>query len=122
MTTDIPRVQLKTPLKEVVQEMTEKHLGMTLVFSDKQNEDNGNCVGIITDGDLRRAINKYDHLQICAEEIMTSSFKRIHADALLSEALELMDKYNITTLAATPTPDTNNIMGVISIHYIIDFA
>jgi arabinose-5-phosphate isomerase len=122
MTTDIPKVQLKTPLKEVVQEMTEKHLGMTLVFSDKQNEDNGNCVGIITDGDLRRAINKYDHLQICAEEIMTSSFKRIHADALLSEALELMDKYNITTLAVTPTPNTNNIMGVISIHYIIDFA
>ena len=102
--------------------MIDKHLGMTLVFSDKHNEDNSDCVGIITDGDLRRAINKYDHLQICAEEIMTPSFKRIHADALLSEALELMDKFNITTLAVTQTPNTDNIIGVISIHYIIDFA
>ena len=53
---------------------------------------------------------------------MTPSYKHIAKDALLSEALAIMDRYNITTLAVTPTPDTEEIIGIISIHHIIDFA
>ena len=80
------------------------------------------CVGIITDGDLRRAIQKYDDLHITAADIMTLGYKHLCKDALLSEALAIMDKYNITTLAVTDTPDTEQIIGIISIHHIIDFA
>lgn len=115
MTTDVPRVSMDTPFKEVVHEMSEKHLGMTMVYNDKK------CVGIITDGDLRRAIQKYDDLHVTAQDVMTPSYKHIHKEALLSDALAIMDKYNITTLAVTEKPNTEEIIGIVSIHHIIDF-
>ncbi|MBO4665616.1 MAG: KpsF/GutQ family sugar-phosphate isomerase [Paludibacteraceae bacterium] len=115
MTTDLPRVPLNASLKEVVREMSAKHLGTTMVF------DGEHCVGIITDGDLRRAIEKYDDLHICARDIMTPTYKHIDKEALLTEALAVMDQYNITTLAVTEKPTTEAIIGIISIHHIIDF-
>lgn len=119
MTTNVPRVELATTFRDLVVEMSDKHLGMTMVY-DHLGE-NGKCCGIITDGDLRRAIQKYDDLHITAKDIMTNSFKRICQDALLSDALAIMDKYNITTLAVTETEDSTPIIGIISIHHIIDF-
>ena len=116
MTDIVPRVTTATSFRELVKEMSDKHLGMTMVYAP-----DGRCVGIITDGDLRRAIQKYDDLHITAEDIMTSSFKHIHKDALLTDALAIMDKYNITTLAVTEKPTTEAIIGIISIHHIIDF-
>lgn len=115
MQQSVPRVQVTTPFRELVGEMTEKHLGMTMVYDGER------CVGIITDGDLRRAIQKYEDLHIVARDMMTPSYKRIHKDALLTDALAIMDKYNITTLAVTETPETESIIGIISIHHIIDF-
>jgi arabinose-5-phosphate isomerase len=115
MTTNIPRVHVDTPFRELVGEMSDKHLGMTMVY------DGAACVGIITDGDVRRAIEKYSHVQIVAREIMTPTYKVIAQDALLTDALAVMDKYNITTLAVTDNADSKEIIGVISIHHIIDF-
>ena len=116
MQQSVPRVQVTTPFRELVGEMTEKHLGMTMVYDGEQ------CGGIITDGDLRRAIQKYEDLHIVARDMMTPSYKRIHKDALLTDALAIMDRYNITTLAVTETPQTEPIIGIISIHHIIDFV
>lgn len=116
MQQSVPRVQVTTPFRELVGEMTDKHLGMTMVYDGEQ------CVGIITDGDLRRAIQKYEDLHIVARDMMTPSYKRIHKDALLTDALAIMDRYNITTLAVTETPETEPIIGIISIHHIIDFV
>lgn len=115
MTTDVPRVQTTTIFCDIVREITDKHLGMTMVY------DPSRCVGIITDGDVRRAILKYNDVQITAADIMTPSYKYITKDALLSDALAIMDKYNITTLAVTETEETTEIIGIISIHHIIDF-
>ena len=122
MTRNVPRVNVSTPFRELVHEMSDKHLGITMVFADNGLEEQAECLGIITDGDLRRAIQKYADLHITAKEIMTPSYKHIHQDALLSDALAVMDKYNITTLAVTARPDTNEIIGIISIHHIIDFS
>ena len=116
MQQSVPRVQVTTPFRELVGEMTDKHLGMTMVYDGEQ------CVGIITDGDLRRAIQQYEDLHIVARHMMTPSYKRIHQDALLTDALAIMDRYNITTLAVTETPQTEPIIGIISIHHIIDFV
>lgn len=115
MTTDVPRVRTTTIFCDIVREITDKHLGMTMVY------DPSRCVGIITDGDVRRAILKYNDVQITAADIMTPSYKYITKDALLSDALAIMDKYNITTLAVTETEKTTEIIGIISIHHIIDF-
>lgn len=116
MQQSVPRVQVTTPFRELVGEMTDKHLGMTMVYDGEQ------CVGIITDGDLRRAIQKYEDLHIVARDMMTPSYKRIQKDALLTDALAIMDRYNITTLAVTETLQTEPIIGIISIHHIIDFV
>ena len=118
MTTNVPRVVANASFREVVCEMTDKHLGMTMVY-DQQTE--GVCLGIITDGDIRRAIQKYNDVHITAEDIMTPSYKHIAKDALLTDALAVMDAYNITTLAVTETEGTSEIIGIISIHHIIDF-
>jgi arabinose-5-phosphate isomerase len=115
MTSAVPRVQTQTSFRELVCEMSDKHLGMTMVYA--QNK----CVGIITDGDIRRAIQKYDDVQIVAEQIMTPSYKQISQDVLLSDALAVMDKYNITTLAVVADDSSDEIIGIISIHHIIDF-
>jgi arabinose-5-phosphate isomerase len=115
MTTNVPRVQIDTPFRDVVREMTDKHLGMTMVYHQSD------CVGIITDGDVRRAILKYSDVQITAADIMTPSYKHIAKDALLTDALAIMDKHNITTLAVTETAESTEIIGIISIHHIIDF-
>ena len=115
MTTEVPHVQTTNIFRDIVREITDKHLGMTMVY------DQTRCVGIITDGDVRRAILKYNDLQITADNIMTPSFKYIAKDALLSDALAIMDKHNITTLAVTETAETTDIIGIISIHHIIDF-
>lgn len=121
MTTAVPRVRQNTPFRELVTEMSDKHLGMTMVFENDMPFPQAKCLGIITDGDLRRAIQKYDDLHICAKEIMTPSYKHISQNALLSDALAIMDQYNITTLAVTEKDDTDEIIGIISIHHIIDF-
>ncbi len=115
MQTAVPEVQINTSFRDLVCEMSDKHLGMTMVYRGTT------CIGIITDGDLRRAIQKYEDLHITAADIMTPSYKHIHKDALLTEALAIMDKYNITTLAVTETPDSEEIIGILSIHHIIDF-
>ena len=118
MTTDVPRVTADASFRDVVCEMSDKHLGMTMVY-DQLPE--GKCLGIITDGDIRRAIQKYNDVHITAADIMTPSYKRIAKDALLTDALAIMDTYNITTLAVTETETTTDIIGIISIHHIIDF-
>ncbi len=118
MTTDVPRVTADASFRDVVCEMSDKHLGMTMVYDCLPQ---GNCLGIITDGDIRRAIQKYNDVHITAADIMTPSYKRIAKEALLTDALAIMDTYNITTLAVTETTTSTDIIGIISIHHIIDF-
>lgn len=128
MTHSVPRVFTDTPFRDLVCEMTNHHLGMTMVYEREQGPKElrptvtDRCVGIITDGDLRRAIQKYNDVHITAAEVMTPGYKHIAKDALLSEALGIMDKYNITTLAVTDTDESEQIIGILSIHHIIDFA
>jgi len=117
MTTDIPKVAEHALFKDIIYEVSNKRLGMTLV-ADKE----GNATGIITDGDIRRAIQKYDDLKsLQARACMTTNFKSISKDNLLSDALALMDDNNITTLAVRDNGDSSKIIGILSIHHIIDF-
>ena len=118
MTNNVPRVTQDTIFRDVACEITDKHLGITMVYNHLPQ---GECVGIITDGDMRRAIQKYNDLQITAADIMTPSYKHIAKDKLLTDALALLDTYNITTLAVTDTEESSEIIGIVSIHHIIDF-
>jgi len=117
MFTDIPKVYETTLFKDVIYEVSNKRLGMTLVYNVSEHP-----TGIITDGDIRRAIQRYDEIkQLTAKDFMTHGFKRIPKNELLSEALELMDVNKITTLAVVDHIDLEEVVGIVSIHNIIDF-
>jgi len=114
MTTDIPRVDETALFNDIIYEVSNKRLGMTVVFNSE-----GRATGIITDGDIRRAIQRFDDLKkLRAADFMTRSFKTIEPHQLLTEALDMMDASNITTLAVI---QNNKVLGIISIHHIIDF-
>lgn len=115
MYTDIPKVYLTTLFKDIIYEVSNKRLGMTMVYN-KQEE----AIGIITDGDIRRAIQRFDEIKmLTAVDFMTTGFKSIAQNELITEALELMDVNKITTL--TVVDDSEKVVGILSIHNIIDF-
>ena len=119
MSRDVPRVAADACFRDVVCEMSDKHLGMTMVYETLQAP--SKCIGIITDGDVRRAIQQFNDVHITAKQVMTPSYKAVVKNTLLTDALAIMDTYNITTLAVTETEDSSEIIGIISIHHIIDF-
>lgn len=117
MSTSIPRVIINTTFNDVIYTVSDGRKGMTLVY-DHENK----CVGIITDGDIRRAIQHHENIKsLTAADIMTHSFKHIHQEAMITQALEIMDANNITSLAVTDIPNSNNVIGILHIHDIIDF-
>ncbi|MBQ2822210.1 MAG: KpsF/GutQ family sugar-phosphate isomerase [Thermoguttaceae bacterium] len=114
METNIPRVFLDSDFREVVYEVSSKRLGMTIVFDENEQP-----AGIITDGDIRRAIQNFDDIRLVkAKDFMTKNFKRIGPDVMVSDALELMDINKITTLAVV---ENEHLLGILSIHHIFDF-
>lgn len=114
METDIPKVSIHSTFREIVYEVSSKRLGTTMVCGEK-----GEPVGVITDGDIRRAIQNYDDIRhLTAKDFMTANFKRIRPDVMVSDALELMDINKITTLAVM---DGEKLLGILSIHHIFDF-
>ncbi|MEJ7625596.1 MAG: KpsF/GutQ family sugar-phosphate isomerase [Ferruginibacter sp.] len=84
-------------VKEVIVEMTKSRLGATAVVTADKT-----ISGIITDGDLRRMLEKNDNVTVLtATDIMSTSPKSIAADALAAEALDLMRSHNINQLLVT---------------------
>ncbi|MBS1604806.1 MAG: KpsF/GutQ family sugar-phosphate isomerase [Bacteroidetes bacterium] len=92
-----PRVSLTTALREVIIEITSSRLGATAV-----TDDGGQLLGVITDGDLRRMLEKKGMPEgLLAKDIMTVQPKTIDAEALAIEALDLMRVHDITRLVVT---------------------
>jgi arabinose-5-phosphate isomerase len=107
-----PAVGLGDNLKAVILEMTKKRLGLTAVLND-----NGALAGVITDGDLRRMLEKgVDVQQTSAADIMTSNPKTILPEALAVDALDRMRKNNITQLIVA---EGDRYEGVIHLHDLI---
>ena len=109
----IPRVRSGALLIDTLCEISEKGMGMTLVLNDQ-----GQPIGIFTDGDLRRALEK--KTDICdrpVDELMTSSFYSVHAQDLAVDALRRMKKKSINS---APVLDENGkLLGAISIHILL---
>lgn len=107
-----PKVLSGQSLKEVIMEMTKKRLGITAVV-DKDDQ----LLGIITDGDLRRMLEKNVSIDsIGANDIMTKSPKTIGADQLAVDALDMLRKNEITQLVVT---DGKKYLGIIHLHDLI---
>jgi arabinose-5-phosphate isomerase len=107
----LPRVSAETPMPDVFHEMSNKGLGMTTV-----TDADGRLAGIITDGDLRRLMEKYRGatLEMNAGACMTRDPQTIGPHLLASEALNLMEKRKITSIVVVD--ETKAVLGVVHLH------
>jgi arabinose-5-phosphate isomerase len=107
----LPRVLPETPMPDVFHEMSKKGLGMTTV-----TEADGRLAGILTDGDLRRLMEKHRGatLEMNAGACMTRGAQTIGPHVLASEALNLMEKRKITSIVVVD--ETNAALGVVHLH------
>lgn len=110
----LPILNITAPFKDVIMEISSKKLGITIVV-DKDNK----VVGIITDGDLRRLMEKRegDIFKITAQEMMSTDPKIIEKHALTAEAIQVMEKYSITSLVIID--GNKNPSGIIHLHDIL---
>ncbi|RUM43513.1 MAG: KpsF/GutQ family sugar-phosphate isomerase [Desulfurobacterium sp.] len=108
---EIPMVSPDTALKDVIYEISSKKLGATLVLEE------GKLVGIITDGDLRRAFERGVDFSTKAEEIMTRSPKTIREDVFAEKAIEVMERHKITVLPVIN--ESGEVKGIIHLHDIL---
>jgi arabinose-5-phosphate isomerase len=107
-----PRVYGDMLMKDVIMEVTSKRLGMTGVFG--RNEE---LIGVITDGDLRRALEKYENmLEKRALDVMVGDPKGIERDALAAVALTTMEEFSITSLFVFERGKRGHPIGILHIH------
>ncbi len=107
-----PMVSENTLMKDAIFEITSKRLGVTGVCNSE-----GHLVGVITDGDLRRALEKFnDLLNRKASEVMTRNPKWIEKDALAAKAVQKMEEYSITSLFVFNKPGDKIPVGIIHLH------
>ncbi len=106
-----PEVSPDTDIKKVIVEISAKMLGVAAVI------DQGNIVGVVTDGDIRRMLSKTDTIKgLTAKDIMSVRPKTIDFDSLAIDALNLMEKDKITQLLVT---QDGKYAGIIHLHNLI---
>ena len=107
-----PLVKSDASVQAAILEMTQKRLGVTAVVDGEDR-----LLGIITDGDLRRMLEKgMDWNGMKALDIMTPSTKTIEADALAVEALEVLQDHSITQLVVTAE---GRYIGIVHLHDLV---
>lgn len=107
-----PKVLSNATLKQVIVEITEKRLGVTAVVNN-----NNTVLGIITDGDLRRMLEKTNELgAITAADILTANPKSIEPGMLAVEALDIMRDHDISQLVVA---ENGNYLGILHIHDLV---
>ena len=106
---ELPRVDERTGMRAVIDEMSRKGLGMTTVVDGE-----GRLAGIITDGDLRRHMGDARVLELAARDVMTRTPVTVGRALLAVEALNLMERRKITSLVVV-APD-GRVEGVVHLH------
>ena len=112
---ECPAVSPEAPIKKVIHEISSKFLGVTAVV-DAQ----GRIVGVVTDGDIRRTLARYDDaslFSLTAADIMTREPKTVPQDVLAFDALETLQKYGINNLLVTDAG--GEYRGVIHLHDLV---
>lgn len=106
---ELPIVEQNASVSEIIMEITSKRLGATAVI-----DENKQLLGIITDGDIRRMLNKYTDLSgIRANDLMNRQPKIIEADDYAMKALEQMQHYNVSQLVVL---QEGQLIGFIHLH------
>lgn len=107
---DIPAVKASASLRDALLEMTRKKLGMTAIV-----DDNNKVLGIYTDGDLRRTLDKnIDIHNASINDVMTTNCKTVKSNILAAEALKVMEDKKINSIIVVDDDDT--LTGAINMH------
>jgi len=114
----IPVVQEDHSIKNVIYEITSKRLGTTCVVNRS-----GILTGIITDGDLRRLLEKtLDIKNVKASDVMTRNPKTMRQNILASYALQQMENFKITSIVIIDDEETPHPIGIIHLHDLINLG
>ncbi|HEY9177146.1 MAG TPA: KpsF/GutQ family sugar-phosphate isomerase [Flavipsychrobacter sp.] len=107
-----PKVHISAGIKEIIYEISSKRLGATAVVDDE-----GMLMGIVTDGDIRRMLEKHDNTStLTAKDILTPSPKTIDEQELAVEALELIRNHNISQVVVT---NNGKYSGFVHLHDLV---
>jgi arabinose-5-phosphate isomerase len=110
-----PIVQAQTPMRDVIYEMSRKGLGMTCVVDGPG--DDAALLGIITDGDLRRQMERAaDILKMTAADVMTRNPIAVSRATLAAEALNIMEQRKITAVVVADGDQPRRVAGVLHLH------
>ena len=108
---EVPKVNPKSSIKDVIVEISEKRLGATAVIDENRIE------GIITDGDIRRMLENNENISsLCARDIMSEHPITVIENEMAISALEIMKKNNITQILVT---EKDNYIGIVHFHDLI---
>lgn len=108
----LPLVGSDTPMSEALFTITSKGLGITGVTSES-----GELIGVITDGDLRRALGRgLDIIHLPASALMQGKPKRITRDQLAARALQQMEQFSITSLFVFEDATSAAPVGIVHLH------
>ncbi len=109
----IPLVEMNADIKTTISTISKNRLGIALVVNAKEE-----VCGVVTDGDVRRMLDKYDSFgHLVAEDIMTKNPKYFEPNGLANDALRYMKMHNITQL---PILENNKALGVIHMHDLLN--
>jgi len=107
---DTPKISIEASLQDALLEMTSKRMGMVVIL-----DANKKVFGILTDGDLRRLLEKTTNLDgIKLESATTADPRTIPAELLAEEAIEMMEKHRINHLVVTD--NQGHLLGALNLH------
>ena len=111
---ELPKVSPNTPMNQVLYEISNKRLGLTTIVDEQEH-----LLGIFTDGDLRRLIDKQQgfDVNLPVSEVMTKKPSTISQEARSVEALQQLNQKKISQFVVVD--DQNKVIGVISMHDLI---
>ena len=110
---EVPRVSKNNPLRDALVEMTRKGFGMTTIVSDSDE-----LLGVFTDGDLRRVVDRQiDINSAVMADVMSSNPKTVNSEMLAAEALRIMEDNSITALIIED--NEHHPIGVLHMHDIL---
>jgi arabinose-5-phosphate isomerase len=107
---DVPMVKADVPLATALLEITQKGMGMTAIVDDELHP-----IGVFTDGDLRRLIEKVqDFTKIVIRDVMHANPRRVHPEQLAVDAVHVMEEFRINQMLVVDGDD--RLVGALHIH------
>ncbi len=107
---DVPRTNINAPLKEALIEISKKRLGMTVIVNETNQ-----VLGIFTDGDLRRLLEKTLDLEsVQLKDVITKNPKTTSKNILVAQAVEMMERFRINHLVIAT--EDGQLEGALNLH------